>query len=496
MKIHLAVDLGAESGRVMAIGVSADQLFLHECHRFGHAPVVLPTGWHWDITGLWREVVQGLAAAAAWAREQGHSIVSVGVDSWGVDFGLLDPAGELLALPRAYRDPRNEEWARRVQQEIGVDRLYRETGIQMLPFNTLYPLRALQEFNPGLLQAAENLLFIPDLFHYWLSGEVAVEQTIASTSQMLDVQRGGWAGGLLKDAGLPLHFLGSLTPAGTILGELRREVAAATGLAPDTSVIAPAAHDTASAVVAVPARADSRWCYLSSGTWSLLGAELSAPCVTAASQRFMFTNEAGFGGTTRFLKNIAGLWLVQQCRAAWARDGKEWSYAELTEQAAAAPSGRTLLDPSAHDFYAPANMPAAIAEFARRTAQPVPENPGQFVRACLESLALAYRQVLEQLEACLDRQFDTLHIVGGGSQNRLLNQLAADFTGRAVVPGPVEATALGNGLVQAVACGELAGIEELRSLVRSTGQLQTLAPVPPSNLDELFTRFQALQQKP
>lgn len=493
MNIHLAIDLGAESGRVMAVGVAPGRLLLEECHRFRHAPVVLPTGWHWDITGLWREVVNGLSAAAVWARGHGHAIRSVGVDSWGVDFALLDPAGELLALPRAYRDPRNEEWAGRVQAELGVDRIYRETGIQMLPFNTLYPLRALQEFNPGLLQASGNLLFIPDLFHFWLSGEIAVEQTIASTSQMLDVHRGGWAGSLLKDAGVPAHFLGPLTPAGTVLGELRRELATATGLPAETKVIAPASHDTASAVVAVPASSEQSWCYLSSGTWSLLGAELPGPCVTAASQHHMFTNEAGFGGTTRFLKNIAGLWLVQQCRVAWLRDGREWGYAELTGLAAREPAGRTLINPAAQDFYAPPDMPGAISDFARRTSQPVPETPGQFVRCCLESLALAYRQVLDQLESCLNRRFEFIHIVGGGSQNQLLNQLAADLTGRTVVPGPVEATALGNGLVQAIACGELDGLPELRAVLRQSETIQPLSPQATAPSDELLQRFASLQ---
>ncbi len=492
MNIHLAIDLGAESGRVMAVGLESGRVLLEELHRFRHAPVTLPTGLHWDITGLWRETTSGLTAAAGWARSGGHTIQSVGVDSWGVDFGLLDSAGELVALPRAYRDPRNEDWARRVQAELGVDRIYRETGIQMLPFNTLYPLKALQEINPRLVAAADQLVFIPDLFHYWLSGEIAVEQTIASTSQMLDVHRGGWAGSLIKDAGLVGHLFGPLVPAGTVLGELRAELADSCGLPRSVRVIAPASHDTASAVVAVPASPDTRWCYLSSGTWSLLGAELSGPCVSAASQHHMFTNEAGYGGTTRFLKNIAGLWLVQQCRAAWSKSGRDWSYDELTSLAAREPAGRTLIDPASSKFYAPPDMLQAISDFARRSGQPIPETPGQFVRCCLESLALAYRRVLEQMEACLSQSFDMIHIVGGGSQNQLLNQLAADLTGRIVIPGPAEATALGNGLVQALACGELGSLGELREVVRSGTPTSVCRPADASHASALVQRFAEL----
>ncbi len=472
MKIYLAVDLGAESGRVVAVGVDAGRVLVNELHRFAHAPMQLPSGLHWDITGLWREILVGLGKANVWARKESHEVLSVGVDCWGIDWALLDRSGELLAVPHAYRDPRNVDFCQRAQDIVSVEEIYQTTGIQMMPINTLYSLYAFSQTSPDILASAATMLFIPDLFHYWLSGEIAVEHSVASTSQMLDIRTGKWAEGILGKLGIPATMLRPTVPPGTRLGTLRSEVASSTGLSRKIAVIAPGSHDTASAIAAVPAVQGSDWCYLSSGTWSLLGAELNSPCVNAASQQHMFTNEAGIKGTTRFLKNIAGLWLVQQCRAAWKRNGQEFSYAELTDLAAKAKSGVTLVDPNSPVFHAPENMLDEIVRFARLSGQPIPETPGQFVRCCLDSLALAYRNVLELMQSILERKFDLIHIVGGGSQNGLLNQLAANVTGRTIVPGPVEATAIGNGLVQAMACGELTGLNEIRQLVRESGLVQ------------------------
>ncbi len=470
MKIHLAIDLGAESGRVMAIGIdSSGKLMVGELHRFGHGPVRLPSGLHWDIGGLWREILAGLSCACVWARNHSHELVSAGVDCWGIDWALLDASGELLGLPHAYRDPRNVEYCRQAQERIPVSEIYQTTGIHMMPINTLYSLYALQCESPDLVACAKTLLFMPDLFHYWLSGQKAVEHSIASTSQMLDVHSGQWAHGMLQRLGMRTEMLGATVSPGTRLGTIREEVAAQTGLPRDLAVIAPASHDTASAVAGVPASEDSSWCFLSSGTWSLLGAELNRPCVTPASQNAMFTNEAGVGGTTRFLKNIAGMWLVQQSRVAWQGEGLDFSYAQLTALAGEAPPFRTIIDPNAPGFHAPASMLGAIADFARQTGQPLPETPAHFVRCALDSLALAYNHVLEKMESILGRTFDVIHIVGGGSQNSLLNQLTANATGRRVVPGPVEATAIGNGLVQAMACGELGSTGEIRQVIRDSG---------------------------
>lgn len=465
MRIHLAIDLGAESGRVIAVWIAGSSVQMHELYRFFHQPVELPTGLHWNLPGIWSELLKGLGLAAAWARESGHEVASVGCDVWGVDWALVDPSGEVVALPHAYRDPRNRRFFNEAVEQLGVDRIYQTTGIQLMDLNTLYSLLAFVRTSPRLVEAAERLLFIPDLLHYWLSGEQVVERTIASTSQMLDVRTGDWSRGLLEPLGIPTRLLGPISPAGTVVGQLRGPVAAATGLPVSVKVITPGSHDTASAVAAVPATGSPSWAYLSSGTWSLLGAELDSSCTHAKAQAAMFTNEAGVGGKIRFLKNISGLWLVQECRRAWLREGQEFNYQQLTDLAAAEAGGRTLIDPGFASFQSPGEMPRKIVEFARSSSQPVPETPGQFVRCCLDSLALAYRRTVDLLEGVLDRRFEMLYIVGGGGQNRLLNQLAADALQRPVVVGPLEATAIGNGLVQAMACGELGSLTELRHLI-------------------------------
>lgn len=465
MRVHLAIDLGAESGRVIAVGIAGDRVDTHELHRFFHQPIRLRSGFHWNVVQIWSEILNGLAAAAHWARAHQHEIVSVGCDAWGVDWALLDSRGELVGLPHAYRDPRNAQFYEEALGLLGLERIYQATGIQLMAINSLYSLLAMVRTSPQMVDAADRLLFIPDLIHYWLSGIRATERTIASTSQMLDVRTGRWSPELLKPLGIPDRILGEIVPAGTVLGSLLPEVVEATGLPAEVAVITPGSHDTASAVVAVPAREDRSWCYLSSGTWSLLGVELNAPCTHAAAQAAMFTNEAGYGTTIRFLKNIAGLWLVQECRRDWLKSGQEFSYSQLTEFAAKAAGGRTLVDPAAAEFQQPGEMPKKIADYARRTGQAIPVSPGEIVRCCLDSLAQAYARTLQVLETVLERRFDVLHIVGGGGQNLLLNQLTASATGREVRVGPLEATAIGNGLVQAIATGELHDLSELRELL-------------------------------
>ena len=453
----IAIDLGAESGRVI-VGVLADgRVTLEEVHRFAHEPVSLPTGLHWNITNIWREIVVGLRQAAEWAAAHRIVLTSVGVDTWGVDWALLDSAGELVGLPHAYRDPRNQDAYEQVVAKFGAEHIYQTTGIQFMALNTLYSLYAHKLADPGALAAAHRLLFMPDLLHYWLSGTVTVEATIASTSQMIDCHSGTWAYELLKKLGLPTQILTPPVPPGCEVGTLLPEVVAETNLPAALKVIAPTSHDTASAVAAVPASGDN-WCYLSSGTWSLLGAELPAPCVSRAAQAASFTNELGVLGTTRFLKNIPGLWLVQECRRDLARRGQEYSYPQLAELAADAKPFRTLVDPEHASFQTPGDMLAKLADFARSTNQPAPDNAGQFVRACLESLALAYREKLGALESILDRKFEVIHIVGGGGKNALLCQMTADATGRRVIVGPYEATAAGNALVQLMATGAVANL--------------------------------------
>lgn len=489
---YLAIDLGAESGRVCAGALADGRMHLEEIHRFLHEPVWLPTGLHWDTPGIWREIVRGLRKAAAWASEQDAVPVSVGVDTWGVDWALVDQAGELVGLPHAYRDPRNQAAYEKVVATLGADRIYQTTGIQFMALNTLYSLYAHQVADPGALAAAERLLFMPDLIHYWLSGELAVEATIASTSQMVDCHTRDWAREMLAELGLPAHILQPIVSPGTVVGRIRQALARDAGLPAELRVIAPPSHDTASAIAAVPATGDSNWCFLSSGTWSLLGAELDGPCVSRAAQEAMFTNELGVCGTTRFLKNIPGLWLVQECRRHLARQGRELDYSGLTRLASEAQQLQTLVDPAHESFQTPGNMLEKIAAFAGDSGQTVPESPGQFIRCCLESLALAYRDKLATLETILGRRFDVIHVVGGGGKNELLNQMTADATGRRIVVGPYEATALGNALVQAMAGGDVRDLAELRGIVARSFESTIYEPTGGSDWNPAAKRFMAI----
>jgi rhamnulokinase len=493
---RVAIDLGAESGRVIVGVLSGGRMRLEEVHRFGHVPVWLPTGLHWDITGTWREIVAGLRKAVAWARANGCDIQSIGVDAWGVDWALVDKSGELVGLPHAYRDPRNPAAFERVLGQLGAERIYRATGIQLMAINSLFSLYAERLASPEAFAAADRLLFLPDLFHYWLSGNRTTEATIASTSQMVDCHTGDWSREMLAELGLPTQILGPIVPPGTVVGTLRAKIAGEIGLddaaAANVQVITPAAHDTASAVAAVPAGAGANWCYLSSGTWSLLGAELAKPCVSEAAQEAMFTNELGIGGTTRFLKNIPGLWLVQECRRELGRRGQDADYAELAREAAASKAFRTLANPLDASFQTPGDILAKIAEVTRATGQPIPESAGEFVRCCLESLAFTYRDKLAVMEKILGRKFDVIHVVGGGGKNALLAQMTADATGRRVVVGPYEATALGNVLVQSMAAGEVADLGELRQIVGRSVDLVTYAPADGGGWNAAYPRFQSL----
>ncbi len=489
---HLAIDLGAESGRCIVGLLDGDSLTLHEVHRFAHRPCRLPSGLHWDLTGIWLHVLEGLSAAGAFCRSRAVPLVSVGVDTWGVDYALIGRSGELLGLPHAYRDERNQPAFERTIAAVGRGAIYDATGIQFMPLNTLYQLVAAQDAEPTTLAQSASLLFMPDLFHYFLSGHGAVEQCIASTSQMIDPRTGGWATGLLARLGLPTHMLAAPVPPGTTLGVLRPEVARATGQDPRIRVIVPASHDTASAVAAVPAAPGTRWCFLSSGTWSLLGAEIDAPCLSPGACEVPFTNERGVGNTIRFLKNIAGLWLVQECRRDWESRGEPHSYEELAELAAAGAPFRTLIDVNHRSFAHPGEMTSRIAEFARATGQPIPQEPGQVVRCCLESLALEYRRTLGQLERVLGRTFDTLHIVGGGARNNLLNRMTAGATGRRTVVGPVEATAAGNVLTQAMGTGTVRDLAHIRRIAARSFQPATIVPTEAPAWDAAFERYLGL----
>ncbi|MCB9881465.1 MAG: rhamnulokinase [Planctomycetes bacterium] len=490
---HVAIDLGAESGRVV-LGVEHDaNVMLHECHRFEHVPLPTPTGLCWNLTGIWREVLLGLSRAAQKARVIDVVISSVGVDSWAVDYALIDEASnELLGLPRCYRDPAFPLAFDRVRELLSPERIYSATGIQHLPFNTLYQFAERSRRAPALYASGARLAFVPDVLHWLLTGKATTERTNASTSQMVDTRTGRWNLEFLTELGLPTTALGDPLEPGTTIGTLRADVVHSTGLSPDVVAVLPPTHDTACAVAAVPAEPSSHWCYLSSGTWSLLGAELEAPCITDASSAANFTNELGVCGTVRFLKNISGLWLVQQLRRGFERAGERMDYETLTRQAEAADAFRTLIPVDDPVINRAANVAQAIQEYARRSGQAIPESHGQLVRCCLESLALEYRRAATTLEHVLGRRFEVLHVVGGGSKNALLNQMTANATGRRVVVGPEEATATGNVLVQAMGLGHLADLAAIRRVVRASVSPQVVEPGATDDWNEAHARYLAL----
>lgn len=456
----LAIDLGAESGRAILGTLSEGRLALEELHRFPNTPVRLHTGLYWDTFGLFQEIRYALAVCG---RERKIALDGIGIDTWGVDFALLGSDGALVDNPRHYRDERNNGMLERTFAAVSREEIFRETGIQFMQLNTLYQLYAMKLADSPALQVAKKLLFMPDLLNYWLTGVAKSELTIASTSQFYDPVWKQWTSGLFNRLGLPPQILPEIIAPGTRLGTLLPEVAESSGLSADTAVYATACHDTASAVAAVPAEGSS-WCYISSGTWSLMGAEVDTPVINDTSLALNFTNEIGAGGKVRLLKNIAGMWLLQECRRDWAMRWRDFSYAELSRMAEESQSCGTILDPDA--FHSAARMPEQIAEYCRKTSQPVPAEPGGMCRTILESLAATYRSVLEKLETLIGQRIERIHIVGGGSQNTLLNRLAAETTGRTVVAGPVEATAAGNILVQAIGAGVVSSLDEARAIVR------------------------------
>ncbi len=469
---YLALDIGAESGRGVVGSLAGGRLTLDEVHRFPNGPIRMGDILHWDLPRLVSEARAAIGFAAA-----GGPLAGIGVDTWGVDYGLLDASGALLALPVHYRDARTNGMVDAVYGRVPRSDVFARTGIQTMPINTLFQLAAYAARSPKVLEAAQTLLFMPDLLHYFLTGRVASEYTIATTSQMYDSQTGAWAIELLDRAGLPTHFLPPVVRAGTEYGALQPYDAEATGAGP-VPIIAPGGHDTACAVAATPADAGDGWAFLSSGTWSLVGVEVGAPIINVDAERANVTNEGGVEGTIRLLKNIAGLWLVQESRRAYARMGSDRTYEQLTRLAGDAPALAAMVDPDHPSLLAPPDMPRALRELCIATGQTPPEGIGATIRCALDSLGLKYRATLETLEALTGRRIHTLHIVGGGSQNRLLNQIAADATGRRVIAGPVEATATGNVLLQAKSRGEIGSLAELREIVRASFKVEVYEPSP------------------
>jgi rhamnulokinase len=487
-KAYLAVDIGASSGRHVVGRFDGKRLALEEVYRFENGPVEVLGSLHWDLLGLWSQVKNGLRAAAS----RGGPIVSVGVDTWGVDFGLLARDDILLGNPYHYRDSRTNGMMEKAFSMVSREEIFRHTGLQFMQFNSLYQLLAMKLARSPLLEAAKTWLMMPDLFHWLMTGQKSNEFTNATTSQFYNPLKGDWARELLAKFDLPSEILGPISPPGTDLGPLRAAVASETGLN-GTRVVLPGTHDTASAVMAVPAasRPGQRpdWCYISLGTWALLGIESPQPLVTDKVLQLNFTNEGGVGNTYRVLKNICGLWLVQECRRVWNQAGRNFGWEDLNQLSAAAKPLVSFIDPDASDFLAPADMPEAIRAFCRKTGQAAPGDEGAVIRCAIESLAMKIRHVLGMCEELAGRRIETIHIVGGGTKNRQLCQAAADACARRVVAGPVEATATGNLMMQAVAAGDVGTIAEAREVIRNSFEVDEYLPHDTAAWDEAYPRF-------
>ena len=466
-KNYIAIDLGASSGRVMLGRWDGHALGLEELHRFSNDAVRVCGTLYWDILRLLHEIKQGLAKAAQ------YDIAAIGIDTWGVDFGLLDGRGRLLENPVHYRDARNDGVAEEVDKLIPPRELYEETGLQRLPFNTIYQLYSLKLQRPEALESAKTLLFLPDLLGYFLTGRMATESSIARTSQLLNVHTGEWSRRLFDTLELPRGLFGGIVPSGTALGPLLPEVQEETGLGA-VPVISVCGHDTGSAVCAVPAGQED-FAFLSSGTWSLFGTELDRPIVDETSFALNMTNEGGFG-KTRFLKNITGLWLIQESRRHWNRHGGEYSYADLERLALEAPAFARFINPDDPAFIAHGNVPGRIGEYCTKTGQSAPASIGETVRCIYESLAMKYRATLEKLEACTGRRYPCLHVMGGGVKDGLLCKMTANACGIPVLAGPAEATVLGNLAAQMIAQGEVKGLREAREVVRGSVEVKEYLP--------------------
>ena len=480
---YLAVDLGAESGRVMLGTLEDGRISLEELTRFSNTPIREGNAMYWNIPALLDGILEGLAKAGA----LGQAITSVSADAWGVDYVLLDEAGEIMEPVFHYRHPRTAEGEKRVLAKVDWPTLFDESGVQYMLLNTSIQLGSEE---PDRMARARTVLTVADAFNYLLSGVGKIEVSMASTTQLYNPRLAKWSERLIGALDFPRSIFPEVAQPATTLGPLKPALAEESGLA-NVNVVASLSHDTACAVAACPAESD-RWAYISSGTWSLMGLELPEPIVTDACRELNFTNEIGYGGSVRLLKNIIGLWLVQECRRAWAAGGNDYSYADLADLAASAEPHRSVLNPSDPRFLAPDNMPQRIAETCRETGQPVPESPGAILRCALESLALLYARTLREAEKLVGWQAEKLHIVGGGSRNTLLNQLTADAANIEVVAGPTEATASGNVLVQAIAAGEVSGLAEARRIVRNSYDTESFKPNPSPELESIRERFDQL----
>ena len=485
----LAFDMGASSGRAILGRFDGKRINFEEIHRYSNDPVMIGDSLYWDVLRLFHEMKQGMLKCVTGGTGE---IASMGIDTWGVDFGLLDSSGKLLGNPYHYRDSATEGMIEEACRIIPKREIYEQTGIQFMPFNTLYQLLALKINRSPLLEKAATMLFMPDLLRYFLTGEKSSEYTIASTSQMIDPKTGTWAQSMLDVLGIPQNILTGIIDAGTITGKLRDSIASELGMS-NIPVVAVAEHDTGSAVVSVPAQ-EGKFAYLSSGTWSLLGVESSAPVINDLTYRLDYTNEGGYRRMVRLLKNIMGLWIYQECKRAWDKTGEVTSFDELEEGASKSQPFLAFIDPDDHSFYSPGNMPEKIRDFCRKTGQSVPETRPQLVRCIMESLALKYRMALEGLEEIVGYSLPVLHIVGGGCKNTMLSQFTANAINRPVITGPVEATAVGNLMIQLIAHGEVKDLSEGRKIIKDSFPAREFLPADSSGWDGAYERFLKIKE--
>jgi len=485
--IRIAIDLGAGSGRLIASSSNNGKLELTEIHRFNNPAIELPSGLYWNMFGLFHEIVTGLKKAI---DIHGDQIASIGIDTWGCDFGLFDKQGEIIGAPHQYRDPRIEGMEDKMHDLMSEDEIFSITGIKTNFYNSALHLLSLStQKSPALSQAA-TLLFIPDILAYWLTGIKAVEKTNASTSQLLNAETGDWADEVIEVLGLPRDIFGKIVAPGTILGELRPELKNTIGRTDIPFVVAPC-HDTASAVAGIPlSEAEPLW--LSSGTWSIMGVEIKAPVRSEEALSYGFCNELGINNSVRFLKNIGGLWIIQECKRQWELEGTKHSFAELAELSAAAEPFHAFIDPDDPSFASPGDMPGRIREYCKKTGQNVPESIGQILRVATDSLALKYRVVYERIVKLTGRTYARLHAGGGGIQNEALSQATASALGIEVLAGPVESTSCGNIITQMIATGELKDFQQGRELIRNSFEFKTYTPLETASWDSAYKTFRSI----
>lgn len=465
----LAFDFGASSGRAIIGCFDGDKITLEEVHRFSNDPVSVGGTVYWDVLRLFYEIKQGIIKAKI-----AGGFDSIGIDTWGVDFGLIDSEGKLMENPVHYRDARTVGLVDEAFKTMPKEKLYGITGIQFMELNTLFQLISLKKYRPWMLERADKMLFMPDLFGYMLTGKMCAEYSIASTSQLIDLDKRTWSKEILDAFGIKESVFAPLVQPGTVLGELSKEVCEECGVDP-APVISVCGHDTQSAITSVPCE-DGDFAFLSSGTWSLFGTELDKPIVNETSMNINITNEGGFDGSTGFLKNIIGLWLIQESRRQWKREGKEYSYADLEKLALAAEPFKCFIDPDSPEFVPHGNIPERVREFCRKTDQYVPETVGEIMRCIYESLAMKYRLTFEKLRECTERDYPVIHVIGGGTKDGLLCQMTANSCDRTVKAGPIEATVMGNVAVQLMSDGSVKNIGQARKIVADSSELKTFEP--------------------